>query len=201
MTPPVDLLSGHIVSTRDLRDTRPLKWSCFSGQVCGSAKVHLGWVSCRLVQSCWFKVCVIGRSFIKSGVGPLGVVKSDPVVDDAFGLEPVLQFIQINGLLLQRTPQSLNEDCCRDNGPGHPSTARQCMFICMRWEILILASVRVVIQAEPVNWEPWSVFIISGLPYLARASFSASTQKLASSVLDNRHASTFRVAQSIIATR
>ena len=106
-----------------------LKWSCFSGQVCGSAKVHLGWVSCRLVQSCWFKVCVIGRSFIKSGVGSLGVVKSDPVVDDAFGLEPVLQFIQINGLLLQRAPQSLNEDVVEITAPAiHPLPGSACLY-------------------------------------------------------------------------
>jgi hypothetical protein len=45
------------------------------------------------------------------------------------------------------------------------------------------------------------VFIISGLPYLAMASFKASTQKLASNVLDNLYDSTFHVAQSIIATR
>jgi hypothetical protein len=33
------------------------------------------------------------------------------------------------------------------------------------------------------------------------ASFKASTQNLASSVFDSRHANTFRVAQSMIATR
>jgi len=75
------------------------------------------------------------------------------------------------------------------------------MFTGMRGEILTSASVRVVIQAAPVNCDPWSVFMISGLPYLAMASFKASTQKLASSVFDNRHASTLRVAQSMIATR
>jgi len=43
--------------------------------------------------------------------------------------------------------------------------------------------------------------MISGLPYLVMASFKASTQNLASSVFESRHASTFRVAQSIMATR
>ena len=43
--------------------------------------------------------------------------------------------------------------------------------------------------------------MISGLPYLAMASSSASTQKLASSVFDSRQASTLRVAQSMIAIR
>jgi len=72
------------------------------------------------------------------------------------------------------------------------------MFTCERGETLILASVRVVIQAVPVNWDPWSVFIIWGLPYWAMASFKASIQKLASSVFESRHASTLRVAQSML---
>ena len=76
------------------------------------------------------------------------------------------------------------------------------------------ALVKVVIQPAPVYWLPWSVFIISGLPYRAIASSSASTiadrrlqsnlprgQKLASNVLESRQVKTLRVAQSIIATK
>jgi hypothetical protein len=54
-----------------------------------------------------------------------------------------------------------------------------------------------VIQPAPVYWLPWSVFIISGLPYRAIASSNASTQKLASNVLESRQVKTLRVAQSI----
>jgi len=43
-------------------------------------------------------------------VGPLGIVIADPVFDHAFGLEPVLQFVQINGLLFQGPPQPFDED-------------------------------------------------------------------------------------------
>jgi hypothetical protein len=43
--------------------------------------------------------------------------------------------------------------------------------------------------------------MISGTPNLWTASFSASTQKSASSVLEMRQASTLRVNQSMIATR
>jgi hypothetical protein len=50
--------------------------------------------------------------------------------------------------------------------------------------ILILATLRVVIEAVSVNCDPESVFIIWGLRYLAMASLEASTQKLASSVVD-----------------
>lgn len=68
-------------------------------------------------------------------------------------------------------------------------------------DILMSALVKVVIQPAPVYWLPWSVFIISGLPYRAIASSNASTQKLASNVLESRQVKTLRVAQSIIATK
>ena len=42
-------------------------------------------------------------------------------------------------------------------------------------DILMSALVKVVIQPAPVYWLPWSVFIISGLPYRAIASSNAST--------------------------
>ena len=57
------------------------------------------------------------------------------------------------------------------------------------------------VQTKDVNWLPWSVFMISGGPNLWIASFNASTQKSASSVFDSRQASTFRVNQSMMATR
>ena len=57
------------------------------------------------------------------------------------------------------------------------------------------------VQAKDVNWLPWSVFMISGGPNLAMASFSASTQKSASSVFYIRQARTLRVCQSMMATR
>ena len=44
-----------------------------------------------------------------------------------------------------------------------------------------------------MNWLPWSVLKISGLPCLARASSNASTQKSASIVIDTRCASTRRL--------
>src|SRR5207244_3843035 len=56
-------------------------------------------------------------------------------------------------------------------------------------------------KASPVNCEPWSVLKISGVPYRRSASSSTSTQKLASSVFDNRQESTMREYQSIIATQ
>ena len=52
-----------------------------------------------------------------------------------------------------------------------------------------------------VNWQPWSVLKISGVPYCANASSRASTQKSAPSVFDSRHDNTTRLTQSITTTR
>nr|WP_314963997.1 hypothetical protein [Bradyrhizobium cosmicum] len=52
-----------------------------------------------------------------------------------------------------------------------------------------------------MNWLPWSVLKISGLPYFASASSRAAMQNETSIVFDNRHARTARLAQSMIATR
>ena len=54
---------------------------------------------------------------------------------------------------------------------------------------------------EFLSWAIESGLKISGLPYLDSASAKASTQKEASMVFDSRQARTWRVAQSMIATR
>ena len=48
---------------------------------------------------------------------PLSVVKSDPAVDDAFGLEAVLQFVQVDSLLLERSPEPFDEDVVEVSPP------------------------------------------------------------------------------------
>src|SRR5262249_16974196 len=55
--------------------------------------------------------------------------------------------------------------------------------------------------ATLVNWLPCSLLKISGRPKRASASSSASRQNDTSMLFDSRHASTARLAQSIIATR
>ena len=57
------------------------------------------------------------------------------------------------------------------------------------------------VKASLVNCAPWSVLKIFGLPYLSRASSSASRQNRVSIVLESRHDNTARLAQSITATR
>ncbi len=72
-----------------------------------------GQVSCSLVHLYRIKVCAVGRSFFKRSMWPLSVVKSDPAVDDAFGLEAVLQFVQVDSLLLEGSPEPFDEDIVR----------------------------------------------------------------------------------------
>ena len=68
-------------------------------------------------------------------------------------------------------------------------------------EMWIPASLSPSVKARLVNWLPWSVLKISGGPSRSSASAKASTQKLDSSVFDSRQAKTFRLAQSMTATR
>ena len=56
--------------------------------------------------------------FIKSGVRALRIVKADPVIDDPFCLETVGDFMQIDGLLLQGSPQSSNKDVVAITAPA-----------------------------------------------------------------------------------
>jgi hypothetical protein len=57
------------------------------------------------------------------------------------------------------------------------------------------------VKAAPVNCEPWSVLKICGLPCFTNASRSVSTQNAASIVIDTRHDSTRRLAQSSTTAR
>ena len=68
-------------------------------------------------------------------------------------------------------------------------------------EIRTPACLRALVQAQDVNWLPWSVFMISGAPCRAIAYVSASTQGSASRVFDRRHVKTLRVAQSMMMVR
>jgi hypothetical protein len=63
-------------------------------------------------------------------------------------------------------------------------------FFCRTW-----------IKLEAVNCDPWSALKIYGAPYFAIASSSASTQKSAVMLFDIRQLRTFRLNQSMTATK
>lgn len=54
-----------------------------------------------------------------------------------------------------------------------------------------------VTKSELVNWLPWSVLTISGVPYRPIASSSASTQKSAVSVFESLQDRILRVVQFV----
>ena len=86
---------------------------------------------------------------------PLSVIEADPVVNDPFGLEAVGDFMEINGLLLQGTPEPFDEDVV-EIAPA-PIFYRQCIGkanVTRGIDILISALVSVVIQPVPVYWLP-----------------------------------------------
>ena len=56
-----------------------------------------------------------------------------------------------------------------------------------------------LVKSVEVNWLPWSVLKISGLPCRASASSRASTQKSADSVIESRQARTLRLNRSTMA--
>jgi len=56
------------------------------------------------------EVCRIGRFLVDRGVRPLGVVELDPVIDGPFCLEPVSDFVQVDGFLLEGSPEPFDED-------------------------------------------------------------------------------------------
>jgi hypothetical protein len=57
------------------------------------------------------------------------------------------------------------------------------------------------VNSALLNWLPWSVLKISGVPYRAIASSSASRQNSVVMLIETRCARTRRVAQSIMAAR
>ena len=68
-------------------------------------------------------------------------------------------------------------------------------------EMVISTSLMQRMKSKLVNWLPWSVLRISGLPCRARAFSNGLTQNRAPMVLDSRQDSTRRLTQSITATR
>ncbi len=51
-------------------------------------------------------------------MGPFGVVEADPLADDPFGLEAVRQLVQVDRLVFERAPQTLDEDVVHAAAPA-----------------------------------------------------------------------------------
>ena len=94
-------------------------------------------------------------------MGTFGVVEAHPVFDDTPGLVAILDFFEIDGFLFQGSPQAINEDVVEVSAKSiHPLPGRRIRRMLPKGEIRTPASARVMIQTDPVNWRPWSVFMI-----------------------------------------
>ena len=153
---------------------------------CGQRKgvVHMS-IGCRrrafAPDSLWR---AIAERLMKAAL----VVEGQVFADTGFRLAAVGIAPQIDVLVFSERPtRSMNT---------LSSSVRARLSRCARRPLIQHAG-----EAEPVNWLPWSVLKISGLPYRASASSSATTQKDASIAFDFRQDRTARLAQSMTATK
>ena len=93
-----------------------LKWSHLFGQFRSFSKVYRVSVSCCFWLFQAGPICLVRRSPIKRGMGPLVVVECHPVFHDPSGLEAVIDLFEIDCFLLQAPPQPLDEDVVEVNG-------------------------------------------------------------------------------------
>ena len=74
-------------------------------------------------------------------VRSLGIIEADPVLNDLIDFQAVSDFIQVNGLLFEGTPEPFDEDVVQ--------VAASAIH-----RDLISALVSVLIQSEPLYWLP-----------------------------------------------
>ena len=116
------------------------------------------------------------------------VVKVQPRPNARLGFGDRSVGVQVYVFVFQASPQPLDEDVVHA-----PALAVHADLDAWAFSTPV--------KSVLVNWLPWSVLKISGLPNRRSASSRASTQKSACSVFEIRQASTARECQSMIATR
>ena len=134
------------------------------------------------------EVGVIRRSSVKARMRALAVVEVQIPADRGARLADAVVGPQIDLFVFDRAPEPLDEDVVAPRAPA------------------VHADRDGVVSSRPVNaalvnWLPWSVLKISGLPCLASASSTASRQNSTSIVIDTRQARTRRLNQSTTAAR
>ena len=118
-----------------------------------------------------------------------GVVELEVAGEPLLCLEHTVVGVQVDVLVFNALPQPFDEHVI------HPSA------LAVHAELDTMIFEHSPVNASLVNWLPWSVLKISGGPYFAIASSSASTQESGVILVDTRCARTLRVAQSMMATR
>ena len=88
-----------------------IKWSCFSGQPSGVSAMY-PLVDHTAIFSFSPAKNLVWGSYFKGCVWAFGVVKSNPFLDDPFGVKAVRDFVQIDGLLFEGPPEALDSKAC-----------------------------------------------------------------------------------------
>ena len=141
-------------------------------------------------QQCWQRIEVhgIGRHAVKRAMWPAPIVEVDVSANASLGVGHRVVGVQVDLFVLDRLPQSFHEDV----------VAPRALAVHADRDVVLLGR---PLNSALVNWLPWSVLTISGLPYFAIASSTASIQKSVFMLTDSRQARTRRVAQSATAAR
>lgn len=91
------------------------------------------------------------------------IVKGPITADPSAGLGHNFEGPKINLLLIDRPPEPLDKDVVPPYAPSHPSNP---------------PFFNTAVKSMDVKYDPWSVLNMSGLPYRARASSTASISRL-----------------------
>jgi hypothetical protein len=138
--------------------------------------------SCRLLGSFYGEESIVAISLAEGRMGPLGNLECNSVFDDTFALETELRFMRTNSLLTVGPAQPFEDGIVEISATAI-------------YRYLPPASVKVVLHEVPLNYDPWLAVFGDGFPQ------RLDSQKLASNVLENHYANTWRVAQSMIAAK
>ena len=121
--------------------------------VSGTVWLHGFWVRLRrqFLPLAVDSIDLVGGPAAERRVRPVGIVVADPATDPGACLAARLEGVEEDALVFERSPQPLDEDVVhpaaaavhRDADVGVPQRRR---------------------EGELVNWLPWSVLKISGLP-------------------------------------
>ena len=132
----------------------------------------------------------LGRGRTAKGrMGSLGVVELHPSGDDPLGLEAVRELVQVDGLVFERAPEALDEDVVHAPAPAVHGDGDAGVF--EGGGELEAGELAALVGIEDLR------------PAVALQGFSEGlcAEPRASRVLGSRQESTWRVAQSMTATR
>jgi hypothetical protein len=160
-------------------------------------------------NSCWrdlwrmSEAGVVRRPSVKARMRALAVVEVPIATDQSARRADAVAGAAIDLFVFDRAPEPLDKDVVAPRPlavhaplPSTPPCRPRPLAVMLI--AMALSSSRPVTSA-PVNWLPWSVLKISGVPRRASASSTASRQNATCIAIDTRHDRTRRLNQSTTA--